>query len=119
MTEKPQSVGALEKRVRRLGSACDPECEGRCRDCPDDVIRALLARVQELERKIAADASLTENRYRSAKAEILRLEGENERFEREVAELKVALHHAKHGDMDGTTCLLNRCALHYPAGQKP
>jgi len=23
-------------------------------------------------------------------------------------------HHLKHGDMDGKTCLLNKCALHYP-----
>ena len=23
-------------------------------------------------------------------------------------------HHRKHGDMDGHTCLLNECALHYP-----
>ena len=23
-------------------------------------------------------------------------------------------HHLKHGDMDGHTCLLARCALHYP-----
>ena len=23
-------------------------------------------------------------------------------------------HHEKHGDMDGHTCLLNECALHYP-----
>lgn len=23
-------------------------------------------------------------------------------------------HHAEHGDMDGHTCLLNACALHYP-----
>ena len=23
-------------------------------------------------------------------------------------------HHKKHGDMDGHTCLLNECALHYP-----
>lgn len=23
-------------------------------------------------------------------------------------------HHRKHGDMDGQTCLLTRCALHYP-----
>lgn len=25
-----------------------------------------------------------------------------------------ALHHHLHGDMDGKTCLLNKCALHYP-----
>lgn len=23
-------------------------------------------------------------------------------------------HHKKHGDMDGLTCLLSACALHYP-----
>ncbi len=23
-------------------------------------------------------------------------------------------HHEMHGDMDGTTCLLSKCALHYP-----
>ena len=23
-------------------------------------------------------------------------------------------HHAKHGDMEGHTCLLRECALHYP-----
>ena len=23
-------------------------------------------------------------------------------------------HHKMHGDMDGNTCLLNKCALHYP-----
>ena len=27
---------------------------------------------------------------------------------------KAALIHLKHGDMDGTTCLLNKCELHYP-----
>jgi len=27
-------------------------------------------------------------------------------------------HHAKHGDMDGHTCLLNECALHYPKEEK-
>lgn len=24
-------------------------------------------------------------------------------------------HHAVHGDMDGKTCLLSRCAIHYPS----
>ena len=26
-------------------------------------------------------------------------------------------HHKKHGDMDGDTCLLSECALHYPKSQ--
>ena len=27
-------------------------------------------------------------------------------------------HHKEHGDMDGHTCLLARCALHYPKPMK-
>ncbi len=27
-------------------------------------------------------------------------------------------HHKMHGDMDGRTCLLNECALHYPLIEK-
>ena len=33
----------------------------------------------------------------------------------EECEVQAAIeHHQKHGDMDGHTCLLNECALHYP-----
>jgi hypothetical protein len=28
------------------------------------------------------------------------------------------LHHEKHGDMEGTICLLGACALHYPEGKQ-
>lgn len=28
-------------------------------------------------------------------------------------------HHLKHGDMDGHTCLLSKCALHYPESSAP
>ena len=27
-------------------------------------------------------------------------------------------HHKKHGDMDGKTCLLSDCPIHYPANRK-
>jgi ssDNA-binding Zn-finger/Zn-ribbon topoisomerase 1 len=27
-------------------------------------------------------------------------------------------HHEMHGDIDGKTCLLNKCALHYPLERK-
>jgi len=32
----------------------------------------------------------------------------SERIRRDLA------HHEEHGDMDGHTCLLSRCAVHYP-----
>lgn len=30
---------ALVKRADKIGSQCDPECEGRCRECPDEILR--------------------------------------------------------------------------------
>ena len=41
-----------------------------------------------------------------------------EEFEKRVKEtLSFIEHHAKHGDMDGHTCLLAKCTLHYPLQQ--
>ena len=38
-------------------------------------------------------------------------------FDKRAIEILPSLeHHAKHGDMDGKTCLLAKCALHYPEG---
>lgn len=38
------------ERAREARSFCDPECEGRCRECPNDLIRDLIERIEELER---------------------------------------------------------------------
>lgn len=44
LAAKPaEDVRELQKRVKRYGSFCDPECEGRCRECPDELIRDLAA----------------------------------------------------------------------------
>lgn len=40
-------------------------------------------------------------------------------FEQRAKEILPALeHHAKHGDMDGNTCLLSECTIHYPEGSR-
>ena len=40
-------------------------------------------------------------------------------FNKRASEVMSSLeHHVKHGDMDGKTCLLTKCALHYPEGEK-
>lgn len=33
-----EDIAAWIKRVENLSAACDPECEGRCRVCPETVI---------------------------------------------------------------------------------
>lgn len=45
LAAKPADDGVrdLLKRAKRYGSFCDPECEGRCRECPDELIRDLAA----------------------------------------------------------------------------
>ena len=41
-----------------------------------------------------------------------------EEFRKRVEETMPFIeHHAKHGDMDGHTCLLAKCTLHYPLQQ--
>ena len=46
----PMTSEALLREAKKAGSFCDPECEGRCRTCPDDLIRALIARVEALDK---------------------------------------------------------------------
>lgn len=44
LAAKPaDDVRELQRRVKRYGSFCDTECEGRCRECPDELIRDLAA----------------------------------------------------------------------------
>lgn len=40
----------LSKRLEELGTyqLCDPDCWGRCRECPLDVIKEAIQRLKEL-----------------------------------------------------------------------
>jgi hypothetical protein len=37
----------LIERLREI-SACDPGCQGRCRECPNDVIEEAIAEIKRL-----------------------------------------------------------------------
>lgn len=45
----------LLKRADKAGPFCDPECEGRCRECPDELIRDMKAEIARLAAKPAEE----------------------------------------------------------------
>lgn len=70
----PEAVERLAKRMEQARLQCDPECWGRCKECPDDrnaeavsMLRALSARLGEVD-LIATDHVLLKDHY----AELLR-----------------------------------------------
>ena len=44
--KKPKTLLDRAKSLRYL---CDPECYGRCQECPADVMNELIKRLEELE----------------------------------------------------------------------
>lgn len=43
-----------ERQAAEYGIGCDPECEGRCRVCPSDLLRKVFAEVQRLQGELDA-----------------------------------------------------------------
>lgn len=77
----PQSVG-VEKIVKSLRSlnACDPCCEGRCRECPDDIGRQAASTIEHQLSVIGE--------YETALNEIKRISGwDNELFKEASAKI--------------------------------
>ena len=67
----------MPTRLREMTSCCDPECEGRCRECPDILIREsadaidhLLSRVCALEAALEEAAKVAEG-YADSAARLL------------------------------------------------
>lgn len=51
---RAEDVRGLVERARKLGSLCDPDCEGRCRVCPDTMIAELIDALEHLSNDAAA-----------------------------------------------------------------
>ncbi len=56
-----------------------------------------------------------ERTYAESQCSRLAVEGSTFCWQHDVSDqVKARAHHRRHGDMDGDTCLLSECKVHYP-----
>lgn len=72
MTKKPLSI---EQELRSMRSICEKGCEGRCKHCPDDLMRDAATEIETL--RIALSESV---KLQSHYADILNMEDSGRRI---------------------------------------
>lgn len=90
--------------------------DNQTREITRGLEKALKERILELEAELAMWKEAAGRGPGPVRGIIETLKARAEKAEAEVRRLKDELHHLRHGDMDGSTCLLSKCAVHYPDG---